>query len=346
MRYIYIDIFSLTRIIKKAKFKILLAMIISFGIGGVIAFETPKVYSTTVILASESVEHGGAMENIGDLLGWKNYSAYSDAIYPEIFPKVVSSKAFALPLLDIPVRTSASPDTLTYRKYLATCTKIPFWMKPKIWLKKLNDTETPNFAASSSGTAGNLRILSEKDEELIEALSATISCEIDKVSGLIKISASAQDPFVAAIMTDTITARLTRFIEDYRQQKAEQDITFLQAIAHEAKKEYDNTTKKYVDFIEKNAEAVSTEITSEEQKLEDIRQLKFDVYTSLTEQLIDKQATKNYSTPIYAQVQSSIITGEPVSRSRAVTMVMASMLLMIIFFIFLIYYNRKKIFIS
>ncbi|MBM6736472.1 chain-length determining protein, partial [Mediterranea massiliensis] len=84
-------------------------------VGLVVAFSIPKEYTTTVTLAPESSQGGGALGGLSALAGMAGINLRSgqeggDALNPELYPDIVSSVAFSTELFDVPVQ--AEKDSL------------------------------------------------------------------------------------------------------------------------------------------------------------------------------------------------------------------------------------------
>lgn len=86
-------------------------LIINCFFGGVlsiiIAFSIPKEYSTTVVLAPEfSSPTSGLSGNLGTLASMAGVNLGvngEEALYPELYPQIVSSTPFLCDLLSIPI---------------------------------------------------------------------------------------------------------------------------------------------------------------------------------------------------------------------------------------------------
>ena len=137
-----IDVIGIIKKVLK-EWRLLMRFIIVFAIiGVVVALNKPKVYTTTVILAPEY--SGGSalpegLSSIASMVGVNIGGASKggvDAIYPQIYPDVLTSSDFIIKLFDVKVQQEEDTTTKTYYRHLVEDEKIPFWNYPMIFLSK------------------------------------------------------------------------------------------------------------------------------------------------------------------------------------------------------------------
>ena len=96
-----------------------------------IAFSIPKEYATSVKLAPEitdSKSGGGSLGALASMAGFSvGSSSGADAVYPQLYPDVVSSVPFVTSLFDVEVTTKDDKRKMTVRQYLENETKAPWW---------------------------------------------------------------------------------------------------------------------------------------------------------------------------------------------------------------------------
>ena len=84
----------------------------------------------------------------------------------------------------------------------------------------------------------------------ISAIKKALSASEDKKSGMTIVSATFQDPEVAATIADSAVVKLQEYIIDYRTRKAQEDCTYLEKLCKERKEEYYKAQKAYADFMD------------------------------------------------------------------------------------------------
>ena len=97
----------------------------------VVGFSIPKEYTTTVMLAPE-VEGGsrslGGLSALAGMAGINvNAGEGSDALYPELYPDIVSSVGFATERFAVPVEDEEGELKTTLYNYLKEEQRSPWW---------------------------------------------------------------------------------------------------------------------------------------------------------------------------------------------------------------------------
>lgn len=303
-----IDIIATVQTILKEK-KLLYSFIISFTIIGVIvALNSAKQYTATVVLAPEMNSSGGMSESIKDMassfginIGGANSSV--DAIYPEIYPELFASTDFLMTLFDVPVYTKEDSAPKSYYNHIKNDTKIPFWSYPKRWIGQLFKSKDEIAGLHPNGPFG----LTKEQNNVCESIRESLGCLIDKKTSVITISTTDEDPIVSTIIADTLLQRLKDYIIAYRTQKARNDLEYSQMLYSEAKIEYQKAQARYVSFADSYTEPLFKSITSKEQELENDMQLKYNIYSQMATQLQSAKAKVQERTPAFTVIQKASI---------------------------------------
>lgn len=320
-KYIAFDLFAYFRRLKKAKWTLML-MLLMFGALGVgVAFSIPRIYKSSVMLAPES--SGGnslssSLSSMASLVGLnKSFMNSEDAIFPEIYPDVMQSTNFLVSLFPVQVETRDGKINCDYYTYLLKKQKTSWLDIPKMKLEeflkkyKKDDVGKPK---TSGDDAGPDPFYLTKDEDIVaKSISSNINCSVDKKTSVITIEVTDQDPLIAATLADTLMSRLQVFITDYRTKKAIRDLDYIRDLYTEAKDDYTNARKEYAAFCDANQDVILQEVQSEMEEMENEMQLKYNIYTQLAEQLQMAQAKVQERTPVYTIVQNASV---PVKHSN------------------------------
>ena len=110
-----IDIIGLLKSLWVERTLVIKVCFFSAILGVFMALNSPKIYTTSVVLAPESSDPSSSLSKLGSLtsmLGLKMGSTISsDAIFPELYPQVLASTDFQISLFDIPVRLLEDENT-------------------------------------------------------------------------------------------------------------------------------------------------------------------------------------------------------------------------------------------
>lgn len=284
---------------------------IGIVIGLVVAFSIPKVYTSGVELAPESSSNSmlSSISDIASMVGlYNDANPTNDAIYPEIYPDMMSSNEFIVSLFDVPVKSADGKINTTYYEYLLSYQKIPWWTKPGIWLKDA-------FQSKEDGTKGktekaNPRCLTRGEDAIATGIRGNMRCDVDKKTNVISIQVKAQDPYIAAQMADTVKTRLQAFITKYRTNKSRRDLKYIEKLHAEAKADYTKARQRYAAFSDANMEAELQSVASQQEDMENEMQLKYNIYTQVSQQLQVAKAKLQESTPAFTVIQQAAVPVE------------------------------------
>lgn len=346
-----IDIIAvITKVLKE--WKLLFKVCIIAGlVGVVVALNTQRRYTTTVLMAPEASNTSsslGSLGSMGAMLGLNLGSMVtSDAIYPEIYPDVLATTDFVVDLFNVPVIPLDSVNSKPYYKHLIESNKTPFWEYPKALMVKLielikNDT---------TNVLGTKKIdpfrLTKKEAGMITWIGSNISAIVDKKTSVITLSVTDVDPQVSALMADTVMQRLQDYITLYRTKKARHDLEYIKELYDQVRAEYMEAQQKYVQASDANRNIIRESLNSHIKNLENEMQLKLSVYTETAQQLQLAKAKVQEQTPAFTVLQAASIPVRPSSTSKTVVVlafVFLGGLLDAVWVLFLrdIYYNYRK----
>lgn len=285
-------------------------------VGLVIAFSIPKEYTTSVMIAPEASDNkGGSLSSLAGLAGISlNTSSGTDAIYPDLYPDIVSSTPFVTGLFDVPVRDMDGEINTTLYGYMDEYQRMPWWsyiisapFKALSWtisLFKESEEEVDKLDPFQ---------LTKEQTDIVKALSDHIGVSVDKKTGVTTISVTMQDPRISACLTDTVVNRLQSYIIDYRTNKARKDFHFQEKLFERKKKEYEMAQENYAKFADANKNIILQSYRAEQVRLENEMNLAYQVYTSVAQQLQIAEAKVQEITPVYTIVEPATI---PVKASK------------------------------
>lgn len=338
------------QIIKGDKKNLFIYSVIFAVIGVIVALGTPKTYKASVMLAPEETGSGfsGSLSSLASMVGMNlRMNQTGDAIYPEIYPDLISSINFNVNLLPISVRTSKSTEYMPYYTYVAKYQKIPLLAYPQILFTKISDmlsseeiiTTTDN---SEHPFGFNPFYLTIKQAKLLEAISKNIECSVDKKTNVISITVTAQDPLVAAIMADSVKSHLQIAITDYRTKKAKENLIYMERLYSEAKSDYDNARRAYATAVDSYKNISMQVYQSKIDDLESEKELKYQIYQQVVEQLQIAKSILQEKTPAFTVLQNPTVPSLPSSRSRKATVAIWLILGVAIRCTMLAWKNREK----
>lgn len=300
-----IDLLELVTTLWKQRKKLAIWSICGALVGLVIAFSIPKEYATSVKLAPEVTDakaSGGSLGALASMSGLSmNASGGADAVYPQLYPDVVSSVPFITNLFDVEVQTKEDGRKMTVKEFLEEETTGPWWgvifgLPGQIIGFFKSDEEVPE-----DHKLDNFQLTMDENK-LVEALNERVSASVDQKTSVVTIDVKMQDPLVSAILADTVVARLQEYVTDYRTNKARNDLEYAIKLNEEAKDNYYKAQQRYADYLDRNQGLAFHSAQTMRDRLENESALTFNLYNQTAQQVQRAQAKVQENTPVYAVV--------------------------------------------
>ena len=323
-KLININVPDVIRLLKTDKKQLMIWGGVATIIGIIVAFTTPKEYQSTVMLAPEESGSGfsGSISSLASMVGMNmKMGQTGDALYPEIYPDIVSSTDFTYGLFPVNVTTQKGDIKCDYFTYLKEHNKMALTDYPMAalsdMLKKIKGKDDSE--KNKEGKKQNTPLwLTREQSGIMKTMLAKISCSVDKKTNVITINVKDQDPLVAALMADSVKNHLQVAITEYRTKKARVDVAYMQKLYDEARRQYDKARQLYASYADANQEVMLQSYKMKEEDLENDMQLKYNIYTQVVEQLQLAKAKVQERTPAFTVVQSANVPSKPCSKSRVV----------------------------
>lgn len=308
-----IDLLELARKLWNARRLIVKWCIVGAVVGLVVAFSIPKEYTTTVKLAPElqgNKPSSGGLSSLASMAGINLNSMNTiDAVYPELYPDVVSSIPFATELFNVPVKDKKGELQTTVYDYLFEHTRSPWWSVILSLPGKIIGWTLSLFKEEEDSGEGKLDPfqLTEDEMKIVKALNERIGCSVDSKSYVVTLSVTMQDPLIAATLTDTVMINLQRYITDYRTNKSRNDLAYTQKLFDEARADYYKAQQAYARYMDQNQNVVLRSVRTEQERLQNEMNLAYNVYSQTAQQLQMAKAKVQENTPVYAVIQPASV---------------------------------------
>ncbi len=292
-------------------------------IGLIVAFSIPREYTTSVQLAPEVGDNkasGGGMAALASMAGLASLSNGADAVYPMLYPDVVSSVPFLTSLFDVEVQTKEEGKKLTVEQYMEEDVSSPWWSVVLSLPFKLIGLLTPAEEVDPNHKLDNFQLTKEEDD-LVKALRDRIVANVDAKTSVVTVNVSMQDPLISAVLADTVVNRLKQFVTDYRTNKARQDLRYAEMLNEEAKAAYYTAQQRYANYLDRNQGIVFRSAQVERERLENETSLAFNLYNSTCQQVQHAQAKVQETMPVYAVITPATVPIKPSKPRKAMILV-------------------------
>ena len=266
----------------------------------------------------ELLAPAGTMENFIAAL-----ESGADAIYPDLYPDIVSSTPFITGLFDVRVKDLDEKIDTTLYCYLDEHQRAPWWslvisapFKALGWIISLFQGEKEE----DDGKLDSFR-LTKDETDLVKELGKRIDVSVDKKTGVTTLSVTMQDAQISACLTDTVMSRLQNYITEYRTNKARQDFLFQKVFFERKKGEYEKAQENYAKFADANKNIILLSYRIEQERLENEMRLTYQVYTSVAQQLQMAEAKVQEITPVYTVLEPATIPVQPSKPNKALVLI-------------------------
>ena len=324
--YEEIDIMELLRKLAREWKRIVKWCAVAAVVGVVIALSLPKVYSVSSKMVPESVTHsgGGSLSSLASLAGISLGSmSTSDAVYPDLYPDIVSSTPFVVELFPVEVSFQDGKETVKadYYTYLKEYQKSAWWsvilrapFKALGWcMDRLRGKSEPVEGFASLDPAA----LTVEQEEIAKAVRKSVQLSVDKKNSVISLTVTAQDPQVAAVISEEVIERLKTYVTNYRTEKSRQDVEYYETLYAEAKDAYFTSQQAYANYVDRNQGVILQRVKTEQERLQNEMNLNYQLYNACAQQLQTARAKVQQETPVFTIINPPQVPNKKSKPKRA-----------------------------
>ncbi len=288
-----------------------------FAVALVYVLSVPRTYTSSVTLAPEVTNSslGSSIGAIAEMAGLGLQNTTGDAIYPEIYPQFISSNKFLVSLLDVNVRSlDEEINTNLYQYYLKEQKKT-WWVYPIIWVKDFISLFTAKKDGAGNGVINPFH-LSKQQFAVCSQVNNAIKCTVDKKTGVISLSYTAQDPLIAATMVEIVKDKLQEHIVEYRTCKVRNDLVYFEALCKDTREQFVAAQERYASFVDKHYGAKLQSVSIQAERLENEVQLAQMAYSQASQQMQFTRAKLQENTPAFAVLSCSSVPLKPSAPRR------------------------------
>jgi uncharacterized protein involved in exopolysaccharide biosynthesis len=293
------------RTLKSYRILIATCAVLFAALGAIYSLTQPNEYSSNAKLLpeldSKSGGAGGGLKSLAGLAGIDlgGGSSGGEAIRPDLYPNIVQSA----PLLQ---------EVLKAKIY---STKYKKWQTVLDFLSEKQDTAPIDLGGDpndedvvsdvkldkvpTSALSADLIKLNKKEQAAIKKLRASVVLEIDKKSGVISLTTKLTNAVAAANITSLIQHYLTKYVTDYRTQKARQELSFLEKRLSVSRARYDQALFTLSAYRDQNMNLFLNVAKDREKKLQYEVDMAYNLYTTISGQYEESKVKLHRETPVF-----------------------------------------------
>lgn len=344
------DIFKLLRIVWLKKTSVIKSCTIAALVAVGIAFSIPKTFQSTVVLAPEFNNAGGnnSFSSLASFAGIDLSGMNSeDALYPELYPQIVSSTEFMDELMQMNVKSQDGVVDTTLFSYISAFQEKAWWTYIYEFPNKLYRMVFPKKKNPGAGGSGTevlpYKVYSESQISVINKLRKMINCSVDVGNNVVTINANMQDPVISAQVANKVADLLQEKVTLYRTNKSQKDFDYSNMLYEEAKQNYHNKQDEYYRYLDKHAlgTALNT-VRAKEDRMKDEVELAYTVYCQVAQQRELSKAKVQEVTPVFSVLQPAVVPVLPVSPQKMFILVAFVFLTFFGHVVWIIYESKIK----
>lgn len=298
---------------------------IAIILGLLVAYSIPKEYTASMTMTPES-GNKSSNNNMGALASMVGISTIGasneDGLSPGIYPDIVSSTPFLLDLFSAKIKTQDGTKDITLYDYMDKHQKMPWWNKVISAPSKAVRSVVSLFGEKENTTNKDMKPdpfnLTYKQSQIANAIENRITVSSNSKNGILTLTVTMQDPLVSAILTDTLMNNLQSYITEYRTNKANRDLIYMEKLHKEAQETYYSAQQKYANFADSNLDIVLTGYRTRLDRLQNETTLAYALYNQISQQLQLAKAKVQEVTPAYTVIQPASVPLYPVKPNKPI----------------------------
>lgn len=308
------NIFTFLKILSANRRKYYKVAAITFVLGVIYTFSLPKEYTATTTFAPEFTggADAGGLGSLASMAGinLNGLGGDEDAFFPDLYPEVVGSTTFLRDMARVWVTSDDGSVETTLEDYMRHHTSLPWWS----YVVRIPGRVIKMIAGGGKSEGGDVeaRRISEDEASLLHGISKCITIGQDKTNGIINLSVTLQDPYIASVVADSVSEHLQRFIYSYRTSKAAADLAYYKRLCADAESDYKKALAAYSLFQDTHQGLSRMTDKAKETELENELQVTNTVYANLKQQEAMAYAKLQSKVPVYNVVQPSMV---PIQKS-------------------------------
>lgn len=327
-----IDLVALAKTIWNGRRTIVKTTILVVILGLLYAFLSTEQYTTTVKLMPETSQQSslGSLGSLASQFGFGGLPSggdLSEGIPPDYFPEIMKSLPFMNSLLRYETFMKGPADTMSIYHYFAEYRSKLFVKQLGKYTIKLPFTILNLLKGEDDGKKqhGEQEIIqfTKKEWGVIEKLQDLISVEIGKETGIVSVTVTMPEDYLAADVADQVTGQLVDYIKEYRTEKAKEDLSFIQERLNEALQRFEKAQEALATFRDQSHGQLTEMARTHEQRLQSEYDLAYNVYSSMAQRLEEAKIKLQEETPVVKVLEPAYVPKDKSAPKRKLILVVS-----------------------
>ncbi|NBC02738.1 MAG: hypothetical protein GVY20_03440 [Bacteroidetes bacterium] len=335
-----VDIWDLVKIVWDGRIYILISTI-GFLILGFFHLNfgpTGEYMSNSILLQEVSAESNATnrfLRQFGGSFGFSTSDGEAGRISPSLYPTIIESAAFKYELIFEDIEFERFDTTMTiftffnehyeppirskvYESVMDYSIFLPLTTYDYITNFTLFEEEKPEEEEIIVETNERILRLTPDEERPMNALTSRIALTME--GNLITVETTLPDPKAAVMLNIKVIDKIQEYVTEYQVEKARQNLEFVEQQYETAKERYERANQALAKFRDQNLNISSNVVRTEEERLQNQRNMTFNIYNSISTELERARLRLQEETPVFSVLQKS---SYPTSASGASNRILA-----------------------
>ena len=321
-----IDLIELAHKIWDGRKTVIKTVIFFMVIGLIIAIFSSTEYTARTVVVPQSEDgsvsmSGGGLSGLASMAGINlGSSSGGTTLSPSLYPQIVSSIPFQLELMNTKLNYEKIDHPVSLMEYYknynsgfsitSTIHKYTIGL-PGLIMNTIRGKKKDHI--DSNANINNPIHLNYELKQMQNILTSITSIEVNDKDGYITISCKQPEALPAAQLTSHCKDLLQKYVTDFRIQKAQNNLDFIQKRYNELKKEYETVQTELATFRDRNRNVSTALAQTEQERINNKYQLAYNIYSTMAEQLEQSRIQVKKDTPVFTTIEPSSV---PYHRSK------------------------------
>lgn len=285
-------------------------------LGLFVALFSPKVFTASCDVVPQTSKSGASssMSSLAALAGINLNAAQSaESLSPEVYENIMGSTTFRKELMQTMIDFEEVGHPVSFFDYYTS----EEYNKPGVlsYVKKytiglpftiLNAIRGEQPEPDYSGVGGDsnaIETISKDEYDAMQILGESIGISLDDKKGYVTITANMPEAVAAAQMAQATLTLLQRYITEFKIEKVQSNLDFVQERFDEAKRNFEDVQARRARLRDANMNTTRYSARTEMERLDAEYTLAQGVYTSLAQQVEQAKISVKETTPILTVIK-------------------------------------------
>lgn len=276
-----------------------------------------------LLMESDSRTGISGLQALGQIGGFnfRSGASQSGMISPELYPDIIENVEFQRELLYQPIYFEKYGKELTlfeyfndyytssfrekvYRGVIDYTVKLPFTLYG-LMRRLFQSQNESNLGLQEDILDKEVFILRPEFRYAMNMMKERITLNSD--GELIEVETELPDPMASATVNVIVSDKIRDYVISYRSEKARQNLQFVEELYETAKENHEAAQYQLALFTDRNLGNLTATAEIEREKLEDEKNLRYQIYSSISERLEEAKVRLQEDTPIFTTFQRPIL---------------------------------------